>query len=183
MFFKLFLLFAIIPIVEIAVLVKLGTVIGGWYTILLVITTAIIGAYLVRIEGLSIMTRIQKSLKEGVFPAEELIDGALVLVAGAVLITPGLFTDFLGFCLVAPPIRKLFKGPIKAFLKKRAVMGAATMGGPFGSGGMGMGGPFGPGGTGGQGGPFAGGGEELKETKTPPGSKNAEWENPEDYER
>ncbi len=157
MFFKLFLLFAVIPVIEIAILVKVGTIIGALPTILLVIATAAIGAYLVRMEGLSIMTRIQKNLSQGVFPAEELMDGALVLVAGAVLLTPGIITDCLGFLLVFPPTRQLFKGVARSFVKGRMVMtggGKSGFGGGFGgfgggpSGGPGFGG-FGGAGTGG----------------------------------
>ena len=119
MFFKLFILFAIIPVIELAILIKVGSIIGVGYTILLVIGTAMIGAYLVRLEGLNIMLRFQKNMSEGIFPAEEIFDGAMVLVSGALLLTPGLMTDVTGFALVFPPSRKVIKGYLKSFVKSR----------------------------------------------------------------
>ncbi len=114
MFFKLFLIFAVIPMVELALLIKVGTVIGALNTIIIVILTAVIGAYMVRLEGLDVWFRIQKNLMEGVFPGEELIDGVMILIAGAVLLTPGFVTDILGFLMVFP----LTRGVIKKFLKR-----------------------------------------------------------------
>ena len=98
---------------------KVGSIIGVGYTILLVIGTAMIGAYLVRLEGLNIMLRFQKNMSEGIFPAEEIFDGAMVLVSGALLLTPGLMTDITGFLLVFPPSRKVIKGYLKSFIKAR----------------------------------------------------------------
>jgi UPF0716 protein FxsA len=119
LFFKLFILFAIIPVIELAILIKVGSIIGVGYTILLVIGTAMIGAYLVRLEGLNIMLRFQKNMSEGIFPTEEIFDGAMVLVSGALLLTPGLVTDVTGFALVFPPSRKVIKGYLKSFVKAR----------------------------------------------------------------
>jgi UPF0716 protein FxsA len=119
LFFKLFILFALIPVIELAILIKVGSVIGVGYTILLVIGTAMIGAYLVRLEGLNIMLRFQKNMSEGIFPAEEIFEGAMVLVSGALLLTPGLVTDITGFLLVFPPSRKIIKGYLKSFIKGR----------------------------------------------------------------
>ena len=178
MFFKLFLLFAIIPVVEIAILIKIGGIIGAFYTVAIVIGTAIIGAYLVRLQGVSIMLRFQNNLQQGIFPAEEMIDGAMALVAGAVLLTPGLITDIIGFTLLLPPTRKIIKGSVKKFIKSRAVSFThAGPGGPHG-GGPHAGGPFGrgPHGTGGCGG----------STREEGGIIEGEWEHPrepEDEER
>lgn len=119
MFFKLFFLFALIPVIELAILIKVGSHIGIGYTLLLVIGTAIVGAYLVRLEGFNIMGRFQKNVNEGVFPTEEIFDGAMVLVAGALLLTPGLVTDLTGFLLVFPLSRKIIKGYLKTFIKAR----------------------------------------------------------------
>jgi UPF0716 protein FxsA len=118
MFFKLFLIFTIVPIVELALLIKVGTLIGTLNTVLLVIGTAVVGAYLVRLEGLNVFYRFQKNLIEGIFPSEEIFDGALLLLAGAVLITPGLLTDILGLLLVFPASRKLFKELIRTKINK-----------------------------------------------------------------
>jgi len=121
MFGKLLLLFLIIPVVELALLIKIGTVIGTLNTILLVIFTAFIGAYLVKTEGLNVMERFQSNLGQGIFPAEEIFDGAIILVAGALLVTPGVITDFVGFVLVIPPSRAVIKKFIRKFVEKRFV--------------------------------------------------------------
>ena len=119
MFFKLFLLFTIIPVVELALLIKIGTVIGTLNTVILVIFTALVGAYLVKIEGISVLTRFQQNMLEGVFPAEEIFDGALILIAGALLVTPGVATDVIGFLLVFPLSREIIKKHLKRYVRNR----------------------------------------------------------------
>jgi UPF0716 protein FxsA len=119
MFFKLFFLFTIIPIIELAILIKLGSYLGVFNTVLIVILTAIVGAYMVRLEGIGVMYRIQKSMQEGVFPEEELITGAMILVAGALLLTPGFFTDVLGFIMVFPASRNIIKKYAKKHIHKK----------------------------------------------------------------
>ena len=117
MFFKLFLLFTIIPIIELTLLVKIGMQIGVFYTVLLVLGTAFVGAYMAKMEGLGVIVRFQRSMMEGIFPAEEMIDGAMLLVAGALLITPGILTDIIGFLLVIPSTRAIIKVWLKRYLK------------------------------------------------------------------
>ena len=117
MFFKLFLLFTIIPIIELTLLVKIGMEIGIYYTVLLVLGTAFIGAYMAKMEGLGVIVRFQRNMMEGIFPAEEMIDGAMLLVAGALLITPGILTDIIGFLLVIPSTRAVIKVWLKRYLK------------------------------------------------------------------
>jgi UPF0716 protein FxsA len=119
MFFKLFLIFAVIPMVELSLLIKIGSIIGTMNTIMIVILTAVIGAYMVRMEGIGVWFRIQKSLMEGIFPAEELIDGIMILIAGAVLLTPGLVTDILGFLMVFPLTRGFIKNILKKYFENR----------------------------------------------------------------
>ncbi|UCG79287.1 MAG: FxsA family protein [Nitrospirota bacterium] len=119
MFLKLFLIFAILPIVELSLLIKIGTVIGTINTIAIVILTAIVGAYMVRMEGIGVWFRIQKSLAEGIFPADELISGIMILVAGAVLLTPGFVTDAIGFLMVFPYTREHIKRLLKKYFEKR----------------------------------------------------------------
>ncbi len=119
MFFKLFLIFAVIPMVELALLIKVGSIIGTMNTIIIVILTAVIGAYMVRMEGLGVWARIQKSLMEGIFPAEELIDGIMILIAGAVLLTPGFVTDIIGFLMVFPLSRGFIKNILKKYFENR----------------------------------------------------------------
>ncbi len=118
MFLKLFILFTVIPVVELAILIKIGTVIGTLNTVLLVIGTALLGAFLVKMEGLNVMYRFQRNVLEGVFPAEEIFDGAMLLVAGALLITPGVLTDILGFLLVFPASRRVIKDIIRRYIER-----------------------------------------------------------------
>ncbi len=119
MFFRLLILFAAVPVLEIALLIKVGSFIGVMNTVMIVIITAITGAYLVKREGLGVMQRIQTQLGMGIFPGDELIDGAMLLVSGALLLTPGFFTDTLGFLLLIPATRGFFRGHIKDYLLKR----------------------------------------------------------------
>lgn len=103
----LFLIFLIVPFVEIWLLIKIGGVVGAGWTILLVVATAVIGAALVRAQGLSAWGRIQQSLAAGEVPASEMVQGMFLVLAGALLITPGFFTDAIGFSLLIPGIRGL----------------------------------------------------------------------------
>ena len=109
MLFKLILLFTIVPIVELAILIKLGTYIGVFNTILIVIFTGVVGAALARIQGLKTLYQIQERLTEGQLPTGHILDGFLILAAGLLLLTPGLITDTIGFLILIPVTRKLFK--------------------------------------------------------------------------
>jgi UPF0716 protein FxsA len=109
MFGRLFLLFTVIPLVELYLLIKVGGVIGALNTILLIIGTGLLGAYLAKLEGIRTFNQIQQNLNQGVMPAEELLDGVIILVAGLMLITPGILTDVCGFLLLIPPTRFAFK--------------------------------------------------------------------------
>lgn len=109
MLLKLFLCFTIIPVIELYLLIEIGTVIGGLNTILLVIATGFAGAWLARMEGMHIMLKVRGSLQQGIMPAEELIDALIIFVAGVVLITPGFITDAFGLLLLWPVTRKKFK--------------------------------------------------------------------------
>ena len=119
MFFKLFLLFTIIPVIELTILIKIGTLIGTLNTVMLVIFTAMAGAYLVRMEGLGVIYRFQQNMQEGRFPAEEILDGAMILVAGALLVTPGVATDIIGFLLVFPSSRRMIKISLRRYIERR----------------------------------------------------------------
>jgi UPF0716 protein FxsA len=109
MLFKLFLCFTLIPVVELYLLIKVGTVIGGLNTIALVILTGFIGAWLARMEGMHTMMKLRTNLQQGLMPAEELLDAVIIFVAGIVLITPGLLTDVFGLLLLWPVSRNKFK--------------------------------------------------------------------------
>ncbi|MFQ5794577.1 MAG: FxsA family protein [Candidatus Bipolaricaulia bacterium] len=124
MLFRLFLLFIIVPIVELVVLLQLGRYIGVWPTLTLVILTGILGAMLTRIAGLSVLVRLRDRLSADEMPTEELFDGAIILVSGALLITPGLLTDLVGFAGLIPTsrswIKRLLRRRVKRVLERRA---------------------------------------------------------------
>ena len=109
MLLKLFLAFTIIPVVEIYLLIQIGTIFGALTSIALVIATGFLGAYLARIQGLQTLFRIQESLREGQMPSGELLDALLIGIAGLVLLTPGFLTDAFGFLLLIPNTRTAIK--------------------------------------------------------------------------
>ena len=98
-------MFLVIPLIEIAILIEIGKVFGAAYTIILVIGTAALGAALLRQQGLSTIAKVQMSMDQGNLPATELIEGLMLLVAGALLLTPGFFTDVFGFLVLIPALR------------------------------------------------------------------------------
>lgn len=102
----LFLLFLFIPLLEIYLLIKAGSVIGALPTVALVVFTAVLGAFLLRLQGLSTTNRIRANMAQGKIPAMEIMEGAALLVAGGLLLTPGFFTDAIGFLLLIPPLRR-----------------------------------------------------------------------------
>ncbi len=109
MLLKLILLFTIVPIVELGILIKLGTYIGLLNTILIVIVTGVIGATVAKFQGLRTLSQIQEKLSRGILPTGHILDGFLILAAGLLLITPGLITDAVGFLMLIPFTRGLFK--------------------------------------------------------------------------
>jgi len=117
MFPQLLLLFISVPLIEVLILIKLGSFFGFWPTIFLVIGTGILGAYLAKLYGLTIWYKIQQDLNAGLMPADKLVDGLLILIGGIVLLTPGLLTDILGFMLLIPYTRNYFKKFAKSKFK------------------------------------------------------------------
>lgn len=103
-------LFLIIPILEIWLLVQVGSVIGAGWTILLVIFTAVLGGWMLRQQGLSTLQRFQHNMGQGQLPATEMLEGVALLVGGALLMTPGFFTDAVGFICLFPVTRRLLLG-------------------------------------------------------------------------
>jgi UPF0716 protein FxsA len=112
-----FILFLVVPFVEIYLLVEIGARIGAPWTILLVVVTAVVGAWLVRIQGLATWRRFQVSLARNELPATALVEGLCLLIAGALLLTPGFFTDIVGFACLVPPFRRTL---IKRFIQRTA---------------------------------------------------------------
>ena len=121
-------LFLVVPIVEIYLLIQVGSVIGALPTILLVVATAVIGAYLLRQQGMSTLARFQKNMATGVMPAREMLEGVLLLIGGALLMTPGFFTDVMGFMCLIPFTRRFLVDQ----LISRSVIKANGMGGASG---------------------------------------------------
>lgn len=106
MFRILFTLFILIPLLEIYLLIKVGGVIGAAPTIFLVVFTALLGALLLRHQGLYTYAKVQTALARGELPTMAMLEGLVLLLSGAFLLTPGFFTDTLGFLALVPPLRK-----------------------------------------------------------------------------
>jgi len=119
-----------VPIVEIAVFIRAGEAIGVGPTLALVVLTAIVGTVLLRHQGLSTLARFQASLEAGRPPVAELFHGLCLLVAGALLLTPGFVTDGFGLALFLPPFRRFLLGLLTRRLAARGGFAAAMPGGP-----------------------------------------------------
>jgi UPF0716 protein FxsA len=151
---RLVILFLVTPAVELALLLKVGQLIGFWETVGIIVLTGVAGSYLAKREGVSAWQRLNKSLAQGGLPGTELLDGVIILVAGALLITPGVLTDVVGFMGLIPPSRALIRKLVMRRVKKKMEDGSLNM--QFGFfGGFPSGGPGGPG-PGGPGGPAGG---------------------------
>jgi UPF0716 protein FxsA len=124
---RLFILFAAIPVIEIYLLIKAGSLIGALPTVALLLLISMAGAWLVRHQGFGLLRRIQAELAVGRLPAGELLDGALVLVGGVLLLTPGFFTDFLGLFLLIPVTRTLVKRFAVFWIRQRLTRGVITI--------------------------------------------------------
>jgi UPF0716 protein FxsA len=111
---RLFLLFLIVPLIEIALFIQVGGIIGLGWTLLIVVLTAILGTFLVRSQGLAVLAKLRVSMEELRDPTEPLVHGAMILFSGALLLTPGFFTDAVGFCLLVPGIRRMLFNAIRA---------------------------------------------------------------------
>ncbi|MFT6913922.1 MAG: UPF0716 protein FxsA [Motiliproteus sp.] len=124
----LFLLFVIIPIVEITLLINVGQAIGAWYTIALVLVSAFVGVNMLRHQGLATLTRARSRMDSGELPAQEMVEGLVLAVGGALLITPGFVTDVMGFCCLIPLTRRAL---VKPLLSRFAVTAARQAGATF----------------------------------------------------
>jgi UPF0716 protein FxsA len=111
----LIVLFVVVPIVEIAVIIQVGSTIGVLPTIALLIGISVLGAWLAKHEGFIVLARTRQQLEAGRIPSNELIDGVLVLTGGILLLTPGFVTDIFGIVLLFPPTR----AGIRAFVRRR----------------------------------------------------------------
>ncbi len=108
-----------VPIVEIAVFIEVGGVLGLWPTLGLVVLTAVLGTWQLRAQGLATLMRAREQVERGALPTRELFDGACLLVAGALLLTPGFLTDAAGFLLFFPPVRDILLGVLARHVQTR----------------------------------------------------------------
>ncbi|CAA9890327.1 conserved membrane hypothetical protein [Candidatus Methylobacter favarea] len=106
----IFLFVLIIPFAEIYLLLQVGGIIGALPTVFLVVFTAVLGAWLLKIQGFATLQRFQASIAQGIVPAYEIIEGSIILVGGALLLTPGFITDMLGFACLIPQVRRKIAG-------------------------------------------------------------------------
>ena len=116
----LFLLFLAVPFVELYVILQVGRAVGALNTIALLVLVSVVGAWLVKREGLSVVRRAQERVEHGAVPGRELVDGVLILFAGALLLTPGFVTDVVAILLLLPPVRATVRGAATRQLRRRA---------------------------------------------------------------
>ncbi|WP_204112599.1 FxsA family protein [Shimia biformata] len=120
----LLLAFIAVPMIEIALFIQVGDIIGLWPTLFIVLFTAVLGTWLVRTQGRMAIGNLQRSFNELNDPTEPLAHGAMILIAGALLLTPGFFTDAVGFALLFPP----FRVAVFRYLRSRVTVQSFSMG-------------------------------------------------------
>jgi UPF0716 protein FxsA len=124
MLLPLVLLFIAVPIAELFVIIQVGEAIGVWWTIGLLIADSVLGSMLMRHQGRASWRRFNEAVQGGRVPAREVLDGALVILGGALLLTPGFLTDVLGLILLLPPTRALVRGVLSRRLAHRMIVSA-----------------------------------------------------------
>ena len=128
----LLILFTVLPVVELAILIEIGKAISLGPTLGIIILTGVVGAALARHQGIRTLGRIQSDLAAGAIPTGPMVDGLLILIAGAVLITPGVITDTLGFALLVPFVRRRIRRWLRRYFERRIIVvrppGAPTAG-------------------------------------------------------
>ena len=126
---RLLLLFIVVPAVELILLIQMGRWIGTLPTVGLIVVTGIVGAYLTRQQGVQVWRRAQQEAQNGQVPGGALLEGAMILIAGAVLMTPGVLTDAFGFLLLIPQTRKLLRGVVWRQIQRFIENGRIRVGG------------------------------------------------------
>ena len=119
-------LFVVVPLAEIYLLIQVGQVIGVWWTILLLVADSVLGSFLIKREGGRAWRALRDALQSHQMPARELADGALILFGGTLLLTPGFFSDVVGFFCVLPFTRPLARRLLTGFLSRRFLGGSAA---------------------------------------------------------
>ena len=115
----IFLLFILIPIIEIAIFITVGSNIGILNTIVIILLTAVIGIYFVRRQGLSLLFNAQRNMAQGIMPTEEIKGGIFLLISGLLLITPGFFTDCVGFLMFLRPVQNFILQKARNYFHSR----------------------------------------------------------------
>ena len=124
---RLLLLFVVLPALELALLISLGRWIGTFETVGLIVVTGVVGASLARSQGLQVLARVQDELSAGRLPAESLVDGLIILVAAALLVTPGVLTDAFGLLCLVPGFRRLLKRWLRRRFERAVEEGRVQM--------------------------------------------------------
>ena len=122
------LLFVVLPVIEIYVLIQIGQTIGAWWTVLVLVADGILGSWLMKREGTKAWRALREALDHGRMPARELADGALILVGGTLLLTPGFVSDAAGLFLVLPFTRPVARGALTRFLTRKFLSGPGAPG-------------------------------------------------------
>lgn len=145
---RLLLLFLITPALELGLLIQVDKLIGFWPTIGIIIATGVLGSYLAKREGTATWKRLNQKLSEGGLPSKELLDGVIILVAGALLVTPGVLTDVFGFMGLLPPTRALIRKVVTKRVRRKMNQGSMSVEfgffGDYSGGANGYDDPYGP---------------------------------------
>lgn len=120
---RLFILFIIVPVIELYLLIRIGQVVGPLPVVGFLLISALVGSWLAQHQGFTVLRRIQEELAQGRLPAAQLLDGAMVLAGGVLLVLPGFLTDFIGLLLLVPITRAFCKRLLGLWLQKRLVRG------------------------------------------------------------
>ena len=134
---RLFLLFTVVPLVELYLLIAVGRVLGPMATIGLVLVTGAVGAWFARLEGARVIRRWQEAMARQQIPKDGVIDGFLIFIGGLMLITPGILTDIAGLSMVMPPTRRVIAGFVRRWLERQIAAGRVQVYAPDYNGGPG----------------------------------------------
>lgn len=115
----LIIFFVVIPIIEVAILIKVGTYIGTSNAVLVIVLSGVLGSVLTRLQGFIILQKINERLSSGIMPSQEILDGSLVLIGGLCLLAPGMIGDVIGLTLLIPWTRILVRKVLTLFIRKR----------------------------------------------------------------